>query len=66
MKHPNIAFRNPPGISTGEYGDAHCDDEILWAAAELARSGNSKEAVDYFLQHYAEYLNTIRPVGPQS
>ncbi|MDF2922595.1 MAG: glycoside hydrolase [Paenibacillaceae bacterium] len=28
-------FRNPPGIVTGEYGDAHREDELYWAAAEL-------------------------------
>jgi endoglucanase len=36
--NPNVTFKNPPGIGTGEYGDAHCADEILWAAAELWRT----------------------------
>ena len=31
-------FRNPPGISTGEYGDENDSDERFWAAAELARA----------------------------
>ena len=34
-KYPDVMFRNPPGVSTGEYGDGNCADEHLWAAAEL-------------------------------
>jgi len=37
-KFPNVTFKNPPGISTGEYGDNACSDERLWAAAELWRT----------------------------
>lgn len=36
--HPDIIFKNPPSVATGEYGDAHCADELLWAAAELFRT----------------------------
>ncbi len=31
-----ILFRNPEGISTGEYGDSDDADERLWAVVELA------------------------------
>ncbi len=34
-KHPNIAFVNPAGISTGEYGDENLGDEWLWASIEM-------------------------------
>ncbi|UOD27246.1 glycoside hydrolase family 9 protein [Massilia violaceinigra] len=33
--NPAVAFRNPAGVVTGEYGDATFDDEFAWAAAEL-------------------------------
>ncbi|MDQ1922891.1 glycoside hydrolase family 9 protein [Massilia pseudoviolaceinigra] len=33
--NPAMAFRNPPGVVTGEYGDATFEDEFAWAAAEL-------------------------------
>ena len=33
--HPNVAFRNPPDVSTGEYGDGNLQDERQWAAIEL-------------------------------
>jgi endoglucanase len=39
QEHPSIVpsggFRNPPGTSTGEYGDGRDADERLWAAVEL-------------------------------
>ena len=34
-KFPNVTFRNPQAVSTGDYGDGNCADEALWAAAEL-------------------------------
>ena len=33
--NPAVAFKNPPDIATGEYGDAVLADERAWAAAEL-------------------------------
>jgi endoglucanase len=58
-KNPNVTFRNPPGVSTGEYGDRNCSDERLWAAAELARTTGEAAFNDYFLQNYAQFLTTL-------
>ncbi len=33
--HPHMAYKNPPDVRTGEYGDTRLDDEFAWAAAEL-------------------------------
>jgi endoglucanase len=55
-RHPNVAFRNPPGVSTGEYGDADCSDERLWAAAELFRATGGSE--------YNAYLGANLGSGP--
>jgi len=33
--HPNVAFKNPSDVSTGEYGDGNLSDEMEWAAQEL-------------------------------
>ena len=33
--HPNVVFKNPKDVVTGEYGDAQLVDEFAWAAAEL-------------------------------
>lgn len=64
--HPNVAFGNPPGVTTGSYADPNCGDEMLWAAAELSRTTGEKAYSGYFLAHYRDYLHTIRPVGPPS
>lgn len=58
-KNPDATFRNPAGVSTGEYGDANCHDEMLWAAAELWRTTGEKSYNDFFVAHYAEYLSTL-------
>jgi endoglucanase len=41
--NPDVRFRNPPDVSTGEYGDASCTDERLWAAAELLRTTGEED-----------------------
>ena len=65
-QHPNVTFQNPPGVSTGAYGDRNCADEHLWAAAELWRSTGERQYEDYFLAHYGEFRSQVRAVGPQS
>ena len=64
-KYPNVLFRNPPGVHTGEYGDSDCGDERLWAAAELWRTTKEKAYQQYFVSHYGDYTNTLRAVRPQ-
>ena len=64
-KNPNVVFRNPPGVHTGEYGDSDCGDERLWASAELWRTTKEKVYQQYFVNHYGEYTNTLRAVRPQ-
>jgi endoglucanase len=63
-KHPNVTFSNPPGVGTGGYGDGNCADEHLWAAAELWRTTHEDVYHRYFLDHYAEFKNAIRPNAP--
>lgn len=55
-KYPNATFRNPPGITTGEYGDSNCSDERLWASAELWRTTGDAIYHQFFLNNYAAYL----------
>jgi len=43
MKNPNVTFKNPAGVRTGEYGDGDCRDELLWAAAELWRTTGDEQ-----------------------
>jgi len=55
-KYPDVTFKNPPGVSTGEYGDSSCKDERLWAAAELWRTTGEAAYNDFFLKNYSEFL----------
>ena len=54
--NPNVTFRNPPGVTTGGYGDSNCSDERLWAAAELSRTTGEASYSSYFLAHYADFI----------
>jgi endoglucanase len=47
--NPDVEFRNPPGVSTGGYGDKHCGDEIAWASAELWRTTGEPQYEQTFL-----------------
>lgn len=58
-QYPNVIFKNPPGISTGEYGDANCADERLWAAVELWRTTGERTYHQFFLKEYAAYLPSL-------
>jgi endoglucanase len=62
--HPAVLFRNPKGVSTGEYGDRDCGDEHLWAAAELWRTTGDEIYHRYFLAQAAAYRPMIRADGP--
>jgi endoglucanase len=57
--HPGLFFRNPPGISTGGYGDRDCGDELLWAAGELWRTTGEEPFHRFFLDHYTEQRETL-------
>ena len=37
-KNPNLIFKNPSDISTGEYGDSSDRDERYWAATQMYRA----------------------------
>ena len=58
-KNPDVTFRNPAGISTGEYGDGNCKDERVWAAAELWRTTGDAAYNDFFVKEYAAFLPSL-------
>ena len=54
VAHPDVTFtNNPPGVGTGEYEDAHCQDEIFWASAELWRTTGERQYEQAFLDGVA-------------
>jgi len=65
-RYPDVTFKNPPGISTGEYGDPNCGDERLWAAAELWRTTGEAQYNRYFVDHYAGYLASLRTLEAET
>ena len=58
-KYPDVTFKNPPGIVSGEYSSKDCRDERLWAAAELWRTTGETQFNDFFLKNYADYLAAL-------
>ena len=67
LANPAVYFKNPPGISTAEYGDRNTTDEREWAATELYISTNDdgyyaesfKPATEYGLPSWAN----VRTLG---
>lgn len=51
VKHPNLPYRNPENVSTGEYGDSQFDDEFAWAASELLITTGKSEYYDAINTH---------------
>ena len=50
IANPEIAFKNPEGVVTGEYGDGDFSQEFFWAAAELFATTTDEE----YEKHLAE------------
>jgi endoglucanase len=63
-RYPDVTFKNPPGVVTGEYADANCSDERLWAAAELWRTTGEDLFNNYFLKNYPAYRHTLLVLEP--
>jgi endoglucanase len=64
-KYPKVTFKNPPGITTGEYGDDYCGDERLWAAAELWRTTGDTAYNEYFVKQYPDFRASLETMVPE-
>ncbi|MBQ2321544.1 MAG: glycoside hydrolase family 9 protein [Bacteroidales bacterium] len=54
-KNPNVEFKNPEDVSTGEYGDSKLDDEWLWAATEMYLTFGDDKYADEAQKHKGDY-----------
>jgi endoglucanase len=59
-----VQFRNPPGISTGEYGDRQLSDELAWASAELWRTTGEEQYEKAFLGSIPASGETLKIGAP--
>ncbi|MBO7440426.1 MAG: glycoside hydrolase family 9 protein, partial [Bacteroidales bacterium] len=62
QKNPSVLFRNPEGVSTGEYGDGFVRDEFAWAAMEMTLS--TGDAKKYMKDIKNEDFNFSIPAWP--
>jgi endoglucanase len=68
QQHPDVLYKQPADIKTGEYGDTHVDDEFSWAAAELLIATGKPEYRAAALQDIAGRKSEpdwaeVRPLG---
>lgn len=59
VEHPDVVYRNPEDVHTGEYGDDQLSDEFYWAAAELYVSTGKEEYMEYLSQNEEPYIHQI-------
>ncbi len=59
LANPDIAFKNPADVSTGEYGDGDFHDDFFWAASELWLTTGKQEYLDYLKENEPEYEHVI-------
>ncbi|MCI3922209.1 glycoside hydrolase family 9 protein [Paenibacillus sp. TRM 82003] len=56
-------FRNPPDVTTGEYGDAIVEDERYWAAAELFRTTGAAAYLEAAIEASKRGTFPLHPLG---
>ncbi|MFU8861995.1 MAG: glycoside hydrolase family 9 protein [Cyclonatronaceae bacterium] len=61
---PAGGFKNPEGVTGGQYGDPSDLDERLWAAMELYKLTNNDRYLTFYIEHYrALYQTGIPPIS---
>jgi len=59
FSNKDVPFRNPPDVSTGEYGDNQFSDDFYWAAVELYISTGKEIYLNYLEQSEEPYIHQI-------
>jgi len=50
-KNPDVVYKNPEDIKTGEYSDKNFTEEFWWAASELYLATGKKQYLEYLTSH---------------
>jgi endoglucanase len=64
VEHPDEEFENPPGVSTGDYGDRKVGDELMWASAELFRTTGEPQFEAQFRTEFAPVTGRLWMADP--
>lgn len=59
VKHPNMEFRNPKEVNTGEYGDNNFDDEFFQAASELYITTKDNAFFEYITPNLVKEIKFV-------
>jgi endoglucanase len=58
LAHPDVVFRNPPGVETGAYSPTNHEADLFHAAAQLLVTTGGDEHLAYVRAHLAEIRMT--------
>jgi endoglucanase len=59
LEHPEVSYRNPPDVRTGQYGDNQFSDDFYWAAAELYVTAGNQEYLEFLKASNEPYIHQI-------
>lgn len=59
VAHPNLLYKNPEDVVTGQYGDSDSSDDFYWAASELLISTGKQAYLDYLIENPQAYKHQI-------
>ncbi len=62
LANPAVAYRQPPDVATGAYGDRVLTDEFVWAAAEMFLLTGDES----YLKEFSQRANTPNVMGVPS
>lgn len=57
VENPEVYFRNPDDVFTGQYDDTELNDEFYWAAAELYLSTGEEKFLNYLMENEEPYIH---------
>jgi endoglucanase len=59
LENPDVPYRNPRDVSTGEYGDDQFSDDFYWAASELYVTTQDQIYLETLMNNQEPYIHQI-------